>query len=169
MTDIPQLTTDRLVLRGTILADFASYAAFYASDATEFISGPLTEGEAWQMFASDAGHWALKSFGWWTITENGTPVGAAGLHHPVNQDDVEIGWNVYAGVRGRGIGREAAEAALDWAANALRPARLVSYISDGNAASIALAERLGATRLPDRARHDKDKAIYLHDLARYAK
>ena len=155
-------------MRGPVAADFASYAAFYASDATEFISGPLDLAAAWHLFASDAGHWALKGFGWWTVTENGVPVGCGGLHHPPNQADIESGWNVYDGARGRGGAREAAQAALNWAVNEMKAQRIVSYISDGNAASIALAERLGATRLPERAVHDASKAIYLHDLTRYA-
>ncbi|MEM6589199.1 MAG: GNAT family N-acetyltransferase [Pseudomonadota bacterium] len=168
MTDIPQIKTQRLVMRGPVEADFESYATFYTSDATEFISGPLTLVDAWQMFASDAGHWALKGFGWWTVTENDRPVGCVGLHHPPDHDDIEIGWNVYEGARGRGIAGEAANAALLWAGKNLRGRPIVSYIADGNTASIALALRLGATKRSERSSHNAENAIYAHDMTRYA-
>lgn len=154
-------------MRGPVEADFESYRTFYASDATEFISGPLDLAQAWHMFASDAGHWALKGFGWWTVTEADAPVGCVGFHHPPDHDDVEIGWNIYDGARGRGIAGEAARAALTWGAKNLKTDRIVSYIREGNATSIALAKSLGAICLPTRASHDATNAIYLHDLARF--
>ena len=159
------LTTERLVLRGPELADFDAFAAFYASDAARILGGPLDLAAAWRTFAADAGHWALKGFGWWTVLHDTKVVGSVGLHHPPQHADLEIGWNVYT--PGQGIGTEAARAALVWAASTLRPTRVVSYIDTGNAASIALAEKLGAARAPEPAAHDPACAVYVHDLERY--
>ncbi|WP_338550071.1 GNAT family N-acetyltransferase [Roseovarius phycicola] len=169
MTDVPELTTERLVLRGPVGDDFAIFAAFYASDAARYIGGPLGIADAWRLFAADVGHWSLKGFGWWTVIEDDTVVGSVGLHHPAHHDDIEIGWNTYSGAEGRGIATEAATAALNWAASVLKPERLVSYIAESNLASMKLAERLGATLQPGRASHAADNLIYLHDLSRYAK
>ncbi len=169
MTEIPVLTTRRLVLRGPEMADFDAYAAFWSSPGnTRHIGGPQDRSASWRRFAADAGHWQLRGFGWWTITEAGAPVGNAGVHHPPYQADPEIGWVLYAGARGRGLATEAATAILGWVAQALRPDRLVSYIDTANAASSRLAERLGARRDPGRAAHDPDCYIYLHDLRRVA-
>ncbi len=155
-------------MRGQVEGDFAAYAEFYGSARAHFIGGPYSQEDTWRLFAADAGHWRLKGFGWWTVTENGTPVGTVGIHHPPHQADPEIGWTLYDGATGRGLAREAAEAALGWAVAQLSLARLVSYIHTGNAASIRLAEALGAMREPVLAAHYPNTAVYSHDLERYA-
>lgn len=144
MTEVPVLTTERLVLRGHRRTDFAPYVAFYASDRAEHIGGPKSEAEVWQIFAAEPGHWALKGFGWWMVEAEGAPIGTVGLHHPPKNPEVEIGWTLFAEAEGRGYAREAAEAALAWGLRHVRPASLVSYIAPANDRSIGLAKRLGA-------------------------
>lgn len=159
----PVLQTERLTLRGPRLTDFDAYKAFYADpEATRFIGGPKTLGEAWKTFAADAGHWQLKGFGWWTVEADGDIAGSVGLHHPAHQADLEIGWNVYPTGQGKGYATEAAVAAREWARDQLAPTRLVSYIDENNRASIRLAERLGAVREKARAAHDPACYVYRH-------
>ncbi|SHH97964.1 GNAT family N-acetyltransferase [Marivita hallyeonensis] len=165
MTDYPVLETERLVMRAPILSDFDAYAAFYASGASATIGGPIPKSDAWRLFASDAGHWALKGFGWWTVTKDGDVVGSVGFHDLPQHDDIEIGWNVY--VPRQGIGKEAAQAALSWAAEHALADRIVSYINRENTASIALANALGAHREVDVASHSDGSAVYLHNLEGY--
>ena len=165
MTDHPILKTKRLILRAPVLSDFDAYKAFYASDASHMIGGPVAVSEAWRLFAADAGHWALKGYGWWTVTHNQAVVGSVGLHSLPQHDDLEIGWNIYT--PRQGIGTEAARAALTWAVNEMRADRVVSYINRGNAASIALAETLGAHREADVSSHNPNSAVYLHNLEGY--
>ena len=170
MTQIPTLHTERLTLRAPVLTDFDAYRAFYAdAEATQFIGGPQGLGWAWRLFAADMGHWHLHGFGWWTVEAAGAPVGSVGLHHPPHHADLEIGWNLYGAAQGKGFGTEAATAARDWAYTALHPARLVSYIDTGNAASIRLAEKLGAVREEARAAHDPDCFVYRHPIPEEAK
>jgi len=53
---------------------------------------------------------------------------------------------VLDGLEGKGLAYEASLAVLAWAYGPRGIASLVSYIDPGNARSIRLAERLGATR-----------------------
>ena len=75
------LTTDRLTLRLPVMDDFAAYAAFYASDATAHIGGTKDEAAAWRLFAADAGHWALRGYGWFMLDERARIVRVLGIFH----------------------------------------------------------------------------------------
>ena len=69
----------------------------------------------------------------------------------------EFGWSAWSPeTEGKGIVREAAAAARDWAWDNLGWTTAVSYIDQDNARSIALAERLGAVHDPDGAHPDLD-------------
>lgn len=162
MNAVPVLRTERLALRGPQVRDFDRYAAFYASDRAAFVGGPIGVKEAWRRFAADAGHWALKGFGWWVVEAEGAQVGHVGLHHPPHQPDLELGWLIYDGAEGKGIAAEAARAARDWGRANLPLGRLVSYIDRDNAASVRLAERLGATLEAEAAPHDPASGVWLH-------
>ena len=160
---IPTLHTDRLTLRPYHRSDFDAYAAFYGSDRTAHIGGPLSRKAAWALFAADAGHWQLCGFGWWMITYDDAPVGVCGLHHPPHQAEREIGWSLFEGGEGRGFASEAAKAALDWGWKHDPDSSIVSYIDRGNASSIRLAEKLGAWRDDQHPpAHDPDAVTYCH-------
>ncbi len=161
---IPVLTTERLTLRAPTMADFNAFAAFWASeDRTRFLGGPRDLGQAWKTFAADLGHWHLRGFGVWTVDEAGQPVGNVGPYNPADQQDLELVWTAYEGAEGRGIASEAARAARRWIAETLKPTRLVSYIDRDNAASIRLAERLGAVAEGSPA-HDPLCVTYVHPV-----
>lgn len=156
------LTTDRLVMRPPVMADFEAYHTFYASAGTRHIGGARDLAAAWGLFAADVGHWALKGFGWWTVLSRTRPVGSVGFHHPPHQADLEIGWNIYGGATGKGYGAEAARAALTWGWATLGVARIVSCIDLANTASIRLAERIGAVHSGDMAAHDPACGVWHH-------
>ena len=164
---IPTLHTDRLTLRPYQRSDFDAYATFYGSDRTAHIGGPVSRKTAWGFFAADAGHWQLHGFGWWMIDLQGNPVGVCGLHHPPHHAEREIGWSLFADATGKGIACEAASAAMAWGWAHDPDSTIVSYIDRDNAASIRLAERLGATQ--DRTgppAHDADATIFRHSRQR---
>lgn len=149
---IPVIETERLTLRGPQLADFEPMAAFYASPRATPVGGPMSRDQAWAEFAAGAGQWLLRGYGFWEIQDRATgqTIGRAGIYHPDNWPEPELGWMIYdAGFEGRGIAHEAALAARDGAARLFGITRPISSIEDGNTASIRLAERLGAT--PDGA------------------
>lgn len=147
---VPVLETDRLILRGPRLADFDPVAAFYAGPRSAPVGGPLSRSDAWEAFASGAGQWLLRGYGFWEIEDraSGQTIGRAGIYHPDNWPEPELGWMIYGDThQGRGIAYEAAIAARNGAAKHFGLTRPMSSIEAGNTRSIRLAERMGA--VPD--------------------
>ncbi|WP_299620967.1 GNAT family N-acetyltransferase [uncultured Tateyamaria sp.] len=143
---IPTLSTERLVLRAPGLQDAPQHAAFYASDRTNFVGGPLTAELAWRNPAMELGHWALRGFGRWAVTEKGndTAIGIVGLWHPMGFPENELGWDLFDGATGKGYATEAARAARNYAYDRLGWTTLTSMIDPKNTGSAAVATRLGA-------------------------
>lgn len=160
---IPVLHTERLTLRAPTTADWPAYAAFVAGPRSDGIGGPLDTKQAWLTFAGMLGHWQLKGFGWWMIEYKGQAVGYSGIHNPPYKQDMEIGWALFDGQEGQGFAHEAALAGLRYATTVIRPARLVSYIFNGNTASEALADKLGAAPEGPSTEFD-DVTIWVHPM-----
>ncbi len=142
----PVLTTERLILRAPEAADFDSVAAFWATERSRHMGGPLNRAAAWRAFAAELGHWLLRGYGLFHIIERdtGAHVGHAGFWNPEGWAEVELGWAVYDGFEGRGFALEAAQRLRAYAYDTLGWGPLSSVIAPDNARSIALAERLGA-------------------------
>ena len=85
-----------------------------------------------------------------------------GINHGPLFLEKELGWFVYEEYEGRGYVTEAAFALRHWAFTTLRLPSLVSYIAPGNAASVAVAERLGARLDPAAPRGDPRDFVYRH-------
>ena len=144
---IPQLETDRLILREFREDDFDSYARFYASERTRFYGGPLDRTLAWRAAASMMGHWVMRGYGTWAIEEKATGdfCGMVGLWYPEGWPEREITWSIVEEKEGKGFAYEAAIRSRQYAYETLGWDEVFSCISEGNAASIGLAEKLGAT------------------------
>ncbi len=144
---IPILETDRLILRGVEADDFEAYAAFRASDRAKTLGGPFTRAQAFSQFTSLIGHWAMRGYGRWLVTDktNGDAYGIVGLLYPEGWPEPELAWSLYDNGEGKGIAFEAAIAARDYAYNALNMGPLISLVAKDNLRSTMLAERLGAT------------------------
>ena len=161
----PEITTDRLILRGLEVSDFPQFAKVFASDRARYMGGRRSQTEAWTMFAADAGQWALLGFGSWTIVERdtGVGIGEVGLNRPIHFPENELGWVLWDGFEGRGYATEAARAAHRFAFRELGWSTAVSYIDPDNTPSIRVAERLGAVVDPDAAAPDDDPTVvYRH-------
>jgi RimJ/RimL family protein N-acetyltransferase len=148
-----------------VLGDFGRRAEFAASERSVWEGGPFDRTEAWRLFASEVGQWALLGYGPFSVDdrETGAYVGEAGIYQPVGYPEPELGWFVVPEVEGQGIAREAALAVMHWARQSLGWDHLVNYIDPGNARSIALALRLGGKR-SDRPGPDEGDVVILHDL-----
>ena len=141
----PTLTTARLVLRPLRMTDFPAYRDFMTSDRARHMGGPFDLEGAWGQFCHDAGLWVLAGHGGLMIdTRDGETVGAVSLNAGPLFPETELGWMLYAGHEGKGYATEAALAFRDWAFDVLGLATLVSNIEPANAASVAVARRLGA-------------------------
>jgi RimJ/RimL family protein N-acetyltransferase len=166
MPPTPTITTDRLVLRAPELGDWEAFDAFMRSDRSVHVGGPRDDTwENWRSFNNIAGHWMLKGWGVFVVTDKatGTPMGMAGPWQPPTWPEPEIAWTLWDdATEGKGIAREAALAARTWAQAEMPDARFVSYIDPANARSAALAERLGAVLDPDATPLDEGDLVYRH-------
>ena len=148
LTGIPVIETERLRLRGPQLGDFDSFAAFLGSDRAEHVGGAVPRVQAWRSFGHLVGHWALRGFGMFIITDKitDTPLGMSGPWFPEGWPEREIGWQIWsADAEGKGVAFEAATAARGWAYDALGWTTAISMIAEGNTRSQALARRMGCT------------------------
>lgn len=148
---IPRLQTARLILREYRQADFDAFAAFYASERSQFIGGPVTREMAWRGLATHLGHWALRGYGFWAVEDraSGQFCGHVGLWFPEGWPEPEVGWVMMGHAEGRGIAHEAALAARDYAFGPLGWTTAISAIDPGNARSIRLAARMDCQREGD--------------------
>ncbi|MBY3065654.1 GNAT family N-acetyltransferase [Rhizobium laguerreae] len=158
------IRTERLKLRMPDIGDFAAYAEIMASPRSVGMGGPFDLRAAWGMFCHDVALWQLFGHGALTIElgETGECVGQVGINHGPLFPEKELGWFVYEEYEGKGYATEAALALRDWAFATLKLPSLVSYIAPGNAASVAVAERLGARLDPTAPRTDPADLVYRH-------
>jgi len=166
MPAIPTLRTRRLVLRPAIEADFPAYRNLMASPRSTYMGGPFDEARAWGLFSHDIACWTLFGHGGLMIDRrtDGLCIGQVGISHGPLFPEKELGWLLYEGNEGQGYATEAARSLRDWAAQALGVSELVSYIAPDNAASVAVAERLGAVRDLVADRPDPNDLVYRHRL-----
>jgi len=145
---IPELKTERLLLRGFRQSDFDAHAAMCADpEVMRHMTGsPLSAPDAWRQMAMFAGHWTLRGYGIWAVEESasGTFIGRIGLYFPEGWPDRELGWALARQHWGRGFATEACTAALRYAFDTLGWDYVISLISPDNVRSAALARRLGA-------------------------
>lgn len=166
LTQAPTLRTARLILRGPKQADFEPVAAFFADpERPRGFGGTKNRTEAWRWWASSVGHWRLRGFGYWTITDadDGMALGIVGLWYPEGWPEIEMGWVAFAGSEGKGLIAEAATEARRYAYDTIGLPALSSNIKPDNVRSIALAERLGcvAERRYDNPSHG-EMILYRH-------
>ena len=148
--DIPELRSERLVLRRHVEADLEAAAAMWSDpDVIRYIGGrAFSREEVWHRILRYLGHWQLRPFGYWAIHERigDRFVGEIGLadwkRSKVRLDSPEVGWVLIPAVHRRGYATEAISLALDWA-DALPLPRTCCIIDEDNRASIKLAERFG--------------------------
>lgn len=146
----PRLETERLVLRGYTKEDFEPFASFMADqDVMRYLSGsPLTRAEAWRNLSSSIGHWTLRGYGTWAVErkQDGAFMGRVGMINPEGWPGLEVGWTLGKPYWGRGYATEAASAAMRYAFLTQPVERIISCIHPENAASQAVALRLGEAK-----------------------
>ena len=146
----PVLETERLVLRAPVAGDWPLWRDFMRADRSRHVrAAEMNDALAWRAFGHFIGHWVLRGFGSFVITdrETGAPLGSCGPWYPESWPEPEIGWTLWSdAAEGRGIAFEAAQAARGFAFDVLGWDTAVSYIDADNARSAALARRMGCLR-----------------------
>jgi len=148
----PTLDTDLLVLRHPKPEDASAYIGFFGSARAAHAAGTKTPTEAWNILASDLGHWQMRGFGRFVATRKGADaaIGLFGPYFPQGRPEREVGWVLFRDEdEGQGLATEAARACVAHAFGALGWDSAVSYIAPDNAGSIRRADRLGAVRDED--------------------
>lgn len=147
----PILITERLTLRVPNGDDTEAMLKFFQQDRSRFYGGPKDKGTAWRDFAARTGQWQLLGYGMFAIVlmETGETIGLTGPVHPGDFPEPEMSWLLTEDrFEGKGYAREACEVVLAHLFTDLGWPSVVSYIDRANAASRALALRLGATLDP---------------------
>jgi len=165
----PVIETKRLRLRKPRPEDADHIVAFYQTERSQFVGGPCEAPDAWRKSAMLLGHWLMRGYGLFTVErkDSAKPIGLIGPWYPLGWADHEIGWHLWdAADEGHGFATEAATAARDWCRANLGWTRIVSYIAEGNDASIAVATRMGAVLDPNAAQPNSGPClVYLHPEA----
>lgn len=143
-----RITTLRLVLRRWRADDLDALAAINADAETMGkigLSRPLSRAESARSLATLDEHWQVHGFGLWAVEERATGrlIGRAGLWHPPDWPDTEIGWLLARDRWGQGLATEAARAGLAYGFGHRRIDRLGSIMRPDNTASERVAVRIG--------------------------
>lgn len=157
---MPELRTERLLLRGWQDTDLAPFAELNADPiAMEHFPSTLDTEQSAAMIERLRTRWREDGLSWWAVEElaTGEFVGAVGLMRvdidaPFNdQEDpnTEIGWRLRRAAWGRGYATEAARAVVDHAFGDPSLDELVSFTVVANTRSRRVMEKLGMT-------HDAD-------------
>jgi RimJ/RimL family protein N-acetyltransferase len=153
---IPELTTERLLLRAPHLDDLPVYKEAWADERTTryFAGGPRSADVSYGKFLQMTGMWALYGFGYWVWVsrDSGAFVGCGGLadhHRGIAELDgyPEAGWMIVPDAWGQGYTTEAMLAVMNWADGALKAPETRCIIDADHAASIRVAEKIGYRHL----------------------
>jgi RimJ/RimL family protein N-acetyltransferase len=145
-----RLETERLVLRPLSLDDLEDMATLLGDQVALALWGePLDRDGARAWIERNLGRYEARGLGRCAVLlrATGELVGDCGLIPTVveGEEEVELGWIVRRSHWGRGIATEAARAWRDHGLDVLGLERIVSMISEVNAASRRVAEKLGMT------------------------
>ncbi len=148
---LPVLETGRLILRAPQASDWPAFRDYRTSPRTVYAGGPRTAQVAAEQFASFFGHWVMRGFGRLIAEDRSTgqPIGHFGPMQWDDQAEVELTWSLWsAEAEGKGIATEAAIALHAWAFGALGLGSARAEVHRDNAASHAIARRLGGRLVP---------------------
>src|SRR5262249_33885673 len=133
---IPELETERLLLRAWRESDYEAYARICADpEVMRFLGGKAyTRLEAWRHMAYIVGHWQLRGFGHWAVEEKATGafVGRIGVQDPEGWPAFEIGWTVAKERWGRGYATEGARRVLEHVFTDMGREHVISLIHPDN-------------------------------------
>jgi RimJ/RimL family protein N-acetyltransferase len=141
------MRTERLDMRPVSDTDLEDLVELHADPSVQRVFGVVTGEEVAEWIARARREWSERAFGRVSLfdRESGAFLGRCGLRHWSEFDEVEVGWVLTPAARGRGLATEAGRASIEWGLRDLGLPYVTAMIAPDNAASIAVAERLGMT------------------------
>lgn len=118
-------------------------------ETARFIGGAVPRSLSWRQLMTMIGSWHAQGFAMFSVIEksSGRWVGRVGPWQPDGWPGPEVGWAIVRDCWGRGYAVEGAEAATNWAFDALGWSTVIHSIAPENAASQRVAQKLGSRLL----------------------
>jgi RimJ/RimL family protein N-acetyltransferase len=151
---MPELRTDRLMLRRWREADLQPWAAMNADpQVREHLGDLLTREQSDAAVARFQAAFDQRGYGWWAVEvlTTGQFIGFTGLDQVEDGmpfTGVEIGWRLARSAWGHGYATEAALAALAFGFDTLELPEILAVTTATNLRSQAVMRRIGMTRNP---------------------
>lgn len=160
MSELPVLTTERLILRVPQLADLDDWAAMMVDEeTTRYLGGVQPRSMVWRALMCMVGAWHEVGYAMFTARDrhSGEFIGRMGPWSPDGWPGLEVGWAIKRSAWRQGYAGEAATACMDFAVDTLGWTEIIHTIDPGNEGSKGVARHLGSrflepSRLP--APHD---------------
>jgi RimJ/RimL family protein N-acetyltransferase len=169
-TDVPNVETRRLLLRGWRLDDVAPMTEINADPEVAPWLGFPDPSRTEERIRAWLDHWQHRGFGLWAVQDKGTGafIGRLGLvHHDdwnASTHDAEIGWALARSAWGRGYATEGALAAMAFAREiGLR--RIISITRPDNIRSQRVMEKIGLAYAGRTRWHSWDQIWYEIELS----
>ena len=150
---VPEIKTERLLLRAFTPDDFEAFAGMRADpEVMRFIGqpvGPQTRAQARAWQEKNDRRWLDNGFGMWAAVERATGelAGWCGLSRLDDTQEVEVGYGLARRAWGRGLATEAAHASLRYGFASAGLKRIVAVVNPANHASRHVVEKLGLRRV----------------------
>jgi RimJ/RimL family protein N-acetyltransferase len=152
---IPEVSTERLRLRGWRQADRGPFAALNADpEVMRHFPAPLSAAASDRLVDAFVEGWEQHGHGLWAVerSADGAFLGFTGLSRPSFEAPftpaVEVGWRFALEAWGHGYATEAARAAVAFGFERVGLDEIVSFTAPANERSRRVMERLGMTRDP---------------------
>jgi RimJ/RimL family protein N-acetyltransferase len=156
VTAIPEITTERLRLRGFRAEDLPAHRAAVDDDpAVTWAHTRVPLAGSLRRWADRLDAWEREGFGMWVaeVAATGAVIGHAGLQRMDGTEHVELGYYLGRAAWGQGYATEAARACLRHGFETCGLAQIVAVVRPENTASRKVLGKLGF-------RHERDGIYY---------
>jgi RimJ/RimL family protein N-acetyltransferase len=162
---LPRIETPRLLLRPFIPDDAEDLYRIYSHpDLFRYMSNekPLLWEQTSALIDSFTEYWKRHKFGVWAVVNktNQRLIGHCGFKFLESTPEVQIGYLLLKSYWGRGIGTEAASAALKYGFEVAQLNRVVAIAKPENIASRRVMEKIGMNYEKDAYYYDNDVVYY---------